>query len=190
MDISKIHSSFFEWRTFRALLCLNAKEFSRTYTYIRRILLRFHARLSNNRRISIRAIGYGNRTRQFKEGIRQKRERTRGVQPRSLMNIASFPKITSRYSRQRTSTVRPIFSFQPCFKTVRGGGDIIVYPLRIRGKSYTVSEDSSSSIVIRNVLEKHALLSMSPRYDLVSRDEHLMLYAHDKSVYSIIIIQC
>lgn len=31
---------------------------------------------------------------------------------------------------------------------------------------------------------------MSPRYDLVSRDEHLMLYAHDKSVYSIIIIQC
>lgn len=37
----------------------------------------FHARLSNNRRISIRAIGYGNRTRQFKEGIRQKRERTR-----------------------------------------------------------------------------------------------------------------
>lgn len=102
----------------------------------------------------------------------------------------NIPKITSRYSRQRTSTVRPIFSFQPCFKTVRGGGDIIVYPLRIRGKSYTVSEDSSSSIVIRNVLEKHALLSMSPRYDLVSRDEHLMLYAHDKSVYSIIIIQC
>lgn len=45
----------------------------------------FHARLSNNRRISIRAIGYGNRTRQFKEGIRQKGERTRGVQPRSLM---------------------------------------------------------------------------------------------------------
>lgn len=33
---------------------------------------------------------------------------------------------------------------------------------------------------------------MSPRYDLVSRDEHL-IYAHDKSVYStiiIIIIQC
>lgn len=216
MDIFKIHSSFFEWRTFRALLCLNAKEFSRTYTYIRWILLRFHTRLSNNRRISIRAIGYGNRTRQFKEGIRQKRERTFNrealcslrSQSLSLLrsgksendcfvtgvpfprNIASFPKITSRYSRQRTSTVRPIFSFQPCFKTVRGWGDIIVYPLRIRAKSYTVSEDSSSSIVIRNVLEKHALLSMSPRYDLVSRDEHLMLYAHDKSVYSIIIIQC
>lgn len=173
----------------------------------------FHARLSNNRRISIRAIGYGNRTRQFKEGIRQKRERTFNrealcsLRSQSLSLLRSgksendcfvtgvpfprnIPKITSRYSRQRTSTVRPIFSFQPCFKTVRGWGDIIVYPLRIRAKSYTISEDSSSSIVIRNVLEKHALLSMFPRYDLVSRDEHLMLYAHDKSVYSIIIIQC
>lgn len=100
----------------------------------------FHARLSNNRRISIRAIGYGNRTRQFKEGIRQKRERTFNrealcsLRSQSLSLLRSgksendcfvtgvpfprnIPKITSRYSRQRTSTVRPIFSFQPCFKT-------------------------------------------------------------------------
>lgn len=113
-----------EWRTFRASLCLNAFAIPRMFFSIPRF------RLSNNRRISIRAIGHGNRTRRFEEGVRQKRERTRGVQPRNLMlaplplpkvfrfcgvenpkaetivssQVLVFPfasKITSRYSLQR-----------------------------------------------------------------------------------------
>lgn len=110
-----------EWRTFRASLCLNAFVILRMFFSV--------PRSSIEQSSNLHPIGHGNRTRRFEEGVRQKRERTCGVQPRNLMlaplplpkvfrfcgvenpkaetivssQVLVFPfasKITSRYSRQ------------------------------------------------------------------------------------------
>lgn len=122
-------------------------------------------------RISVRAIGYGNRTRQFKEGIRQKRERTRGIQPRNLMLAPlpiqkSFPRAEWKIrKRKRLFRHRCWYSLSSEYRskiTSRLLDQFFLSNDVLKMSSFMYSSNRRR----RNVLKKHALtsnLSISPR---------------------------